>query len=161
MYRIRFKANSDQPNRLLRVYLRKWEPDYRFLGKVIDLPLGDPPRQYEVLVAATEIEARSLLIFELPNASQVVWLADVELQTVDAEATDRAVVRVETNPADTPHLVALDEEYTDASGQLFPAGSSITVKPWGSQVLFRTRIAPLPAVTPGGVVNAVSFQGRP
>ena len=61
----------------MRVYLRKWDPDYRLLGLAIDVPLGAKPRSFEYVIPATQEEPRSLLIFELPLASEVVWLDNV------------------------------------------------------------------------------------
>lgn len=98
-YRVRFDAQSDQPRRSLRVYLRKWDPDYRLLAPAADLPLDHNTRSWEFVFQATETEPRGLLIFELPNSSQIVWLDNVRLEPVDARETPRnELVRVEVNP---------------------------------------------------------------
>jgi hypothetical protein len=136
-YRARFQAQSEGPGRMLRVYLRKWDPDYRLLGSAVDIPLDGQARSWEFIVHATETEPRSLLIFELPNASRIVWLDNVQLEPVDAIEVDRSErVRVELNAALEPRTILLDQDRFDITGTRLPAGTLLTVDPLGAAILF-------------------------
>lgn len=129
-YRVRFDAQSDQPGRSLRVYLRKWDPDYRLLAAATDLPLDHNARSWEFVFHATETEARSLLIFELPNSSQIVWLDNVRLESVNArEAPRDELVRVEVNPTLEPIEVELDRDRPGARGIVAPLGALVLFAP--------------------------------
>jgi parallel beta-helix repeat protein len=126
-YRARFTAYSSAPDRLMRVYLRKWDPDYRNLSMSIDVPLSDKPREYDLILPSTQNEPRSLLIFELPSASQVVWLDNVVLEPVEASTIDPGdMISVTLNPTPEPQWTEFD-------------GSRVPVQPYSSAVLFRRR----------------------
>ncbi len=136
-YRLRFESQSDKPGHVLRAYLRKWDPDYRMLSPAVDLPLDDQKRSWEFVLPGTGNEARSLLIFELANSSQVAWLDNVRLEPVRAQPADRnQLVRVEVNPSADPLILELAEDRTDLQGNPLPAGSRVTVPPFGAVVLF-------------------------
>jgi hypothetical protein len=52
------------------------------------------------------------------------------------------VVRLEINPGEAPRTVALGASgYTDLDGQVYPPGSTVTMRPYGSVVLVRQDVS--------------------
>ncbi len=143
LYRARFTAWSNAEGRLLRVYLRQLGQPYSRLSRVVTLWLGVQPADYDVYLPAERSDAEGVLIFELPRASQVAWLDDVRLEPVSAQAVNPdLVVRLETNPSEVPRTVALGASgYTDLDGRVYPPGSTVTVRPYGSLVLVRQDVS--------------------
>lgn len=141
-YRVRFDAFSDQPDRLLHVYLRKAEGDFAALTEAADIRLGPLSRSYELVLRAARTESGSLAIFELPNSSQVVWLDNIQVEPVEVQALPpEAAVRVEVNQTFAPRTLVAEEEWTDASGRSWPRGSRILMDPLSVHVYFRPRPA--------------------
>lgn len=139
LYRARFTAWSNAEGRSLRVYLRQLDQPYSRLSRVVTIWLGAQPADYDVYLPAERSEAEGLLIFELPRASQVAWLDDVRLGPVSAQAVNpNLVVHLEINPSEAPRAVALGASgYTDLDGRVYPPGSTVTMRPYGSVVLVR------------------------
>ncbi len=141
-YRVRFDAFSDQPNRLMHVYLRKAEGDFALLTEAADVALGPLSRRYELVLQASRTESGSLAIFELPNASQVVWLDNVQVEPVDVQPIPpEAAVRVEVNETFAPRTLVAGEEWTEPSGRSWPRGSRILMNPLSVHVYFAPRPA--------------------
>ncbi|MBX9600528.1 MAG: right-handed parallel beta-helix repeat-containing protein [Bryobacteraceae bacterium] len=137
-YRIRFDAFSDQPDRILHVYLRKAAGDFGPLTQAADVRLGPLSRRYELVFRAQATESGSLAIFELPNASQVVWLDNVQVEPVDvAAAPPEAAVRVEVNDTFQPRILAPGEELTEPSGRVWAPAIGIPLDPLSVRVFFR------------------------
>jgi hypothetical protein len=137
-YRIRFKARSNTVGKTIQVYLRQREDPYESRTRIATVPLGASASQYEFFLPALQSETASLLLFQLDQANAPVWLDDVTVQAVQGRTvTSNEIMRVETNPANSPRAVVLDATYTDVSGAMYPAGATVTIPPLRSTVLLR------------------------
>lgn len=140
LYRLRFKAMTNQPNREVEVVFQRAEqPWTNLIEKYVSLPLMDTPQTHELFLTPKVSEANARVVFKLAKASQQMWLDNIEIHEVTADSIDPTkVVRFEYNASAQAKTIQLDNyHYITPNGQSYPAGATITLQPYTSLILLQ------------------------
>ena len=142
VYRLRFDALSDAENASVKVRLRDDDSVNNFWPGILTphevVALSDTKTTYELFLSPEESVSTGRVWFGLADRDAPVYFDNIEL--VKVEATPQAFedkARIELNPTRSAKTVRLDAAYQDLTGKTYAAGSSVSVEPYSSVVLFR------------------------
>ena len=142
VYRLSFEAAADGPTPSLKVRLRDNDPEANFWDGFLTplelISISDETATYEVFFKPERDEANARLSLGVSDRDVPVYLDNLELVEVEAKAQSfEERVMLEVNPEKTSQSLQLKADYQDITGKLYSSGSSVTLEPYGSLVLFR------------------------
>jgi parallel beta-helix repeat protein len=146
-YRVTFDAVATSATKRVEVFLRQKTGSYRDLDARAVIEVGTARQSYELGFTANVNEGSAIVVFQVSEDGQTVWLDNLRVQEATRAAVNPDdVIRFVYNPTGQPTTVPLDGRYRDARG----GGQSgqVTLAPFSSLVLLRDETGTTPPPPP-------------
>lgn len=141
-YLLKFDVVSTGNKQTMEVVFRKHGTSYDNLAKVVFVPLTTAIKKHEILFDCNSSSSDARVDFIIEEQDSLAWIDNVEFYKVDASYTNdsQELMKLLYNPSSTTLTQALDDIYMDKDG--FLLGNSISIPPYGSQIIFKVLTKP-------------------
>ncbi|MBO0939685.1 right-handed parallel beta-helix repeat-containing protein [Fibrella sp. HMF5335] len=160
-YLLTFDAVASGNNKRVEVFLRQRNGSYRELDSRATVLVSGTRQHYELSYSANASEGDAVVIFQISDDGQTVWLDNVNMQEATRTAQNPDdFIRLEYNDTNSDKTILLGGTYRDGHNTLYT--DQITLTPFTSAILFKytanTPPPPPPVVLrdPENPANAVA-----
>jgi parallel beta-helix repeat protein len=135
-YLLKFDAVASGGNKRVEVFLRQKTGSYRDLDTRSVISVGTSRQNYEMTFTANADEGDAILVMQVPEDGQTLWVDNLTLQEATKTANNPDdFVKLAYNDTGDNKQVGLDGTYKDARNNVY--NNSVTVAPFSSVVLYK------------------------
>ncbi|MFD2569140.1 right-handed parallel beta-helix repeat-containing protein [Spirosoma soli] len=136
-YLLRFDAIASAEGKKVQVFLRQQDGPYYDVSNRSTILATTVRKSYEVAFTATADEAKTIVVFQVTEDGQTVWLDNIRLQEgVVAAVNPSDSIRLVYNPTRRDSVISLETTYQDVRYNQYR--NQIKLAPFTSLVLFKT-----------------------
>ncbi|WP_441656234.1 PA14 domain-containing protein [Fibrella arboris] len=149
VYLLTFDAIASGNGKRAEVFIRQKTGSFRDLDTRSLILVGTIRQHVEVSFMANASEASSIVVFQVNEDGQTLWIDNVQVQEATRTAQNPDdFIRLEYNDTNQDKTISLNEPYRDARNTLYT--SQVTLAPFTSVVLFKNTgdTPPPPPVIP-------------